>query len=87
MNNFSFKTDEQSFEFCKSIIQEMVMLFGIDKDEAIGRMNRLWTGLEFLGDEDLIYHEDEEYWANTIYYGKGSFWWKEPDDLKPLPYP
>lgn len=87
MTGFEFKTDDQSEKFCCDVIEEMVVLFSISKQEALGRMNRLWKGLEFLGSEDLIYHEDETYWAMTIYYGKGSNWWANPVDLKPLPYP
>ncbi len=85
MREFTFKTDEQSRDYCELILQEMVQLFGISEEEALVRMNRTWRGLEFLGDNDLIYHEDEEYWANNIYYGKDSMWWTDPPDLKPLP--
>ena len=87
MNNFEFVTDEESEEFCIEIAKKMIELFGISMDEAMGRINRCWEGLEIVGD-DLIYHEDEEYWAKNIYYGKNSFWWLKEgsEDLKPLPY-
>lgn len=86
-NGFIFKTDKESYEYCVSIIDKMVELFGITKEEALGRMNKTWGNLELVGDDDLIYHEDEDYWANNIYYGKNSRWWTNPDGLKPLPYP
>ncbi|OOM73582.1 hypothetical protein CLPUN_44780 [Clostridium puniceum] len=87
MSKFEFVTDDESEEFCTEIAEKMVELFIIFKDEAIGRINRCWKGLEIIGD-DLIYHEDEEYWAKTIYYGKRSFWWLKEgsEDLKPIPY-
>ena len=84
--NFNFKTDEQSYEFCLMILNKMIELFKISREEALGRMNRTWNELEFI-DADIIYHEDEEYWANNIYYGKDSLWWTNPANLKPLPYP
>jgi hypothetical protein len=86
MSSFEFETDEQSSAFCEQIAEEMVELFRISREEAIGRINRDWRGLKLIGPDDVIYHEDETYWANTIYYGKGSNWWLNPPDLKPRPY-
>lgn len=87
MRAYTFQTDEQSREFCEGILQEMVRRFGVSETEALGRINRAWSGLEIVGDDDLIYHEDEEYWAQNIYYGKDSEWWLDPPGLAPLPYP
>lgn len=83
---FEFITDAQAAEFCSRIASRMVSVFGITLDEAIGRMNRDWKGLNLIGSNDVIYHEDEDYWAKTIYYGKGSNWWLNPPDLRPRPY-
>jgi hypothetical protein len=66
------------------IANKMVELFGIFIDEAVGRINRDWRGQEIIG-MDIIYHETEEYWAKTIYYG-GAHWWKGEEGLKPRPY-
>lgn len=32
----------------------------------------------------MVFHEDEEYWANAIYYTDDSYWWmpEMPDTLK-----
>jgi hypothetical protein len=87
MNTFVFETDGQSAAFCEAIARLMVELFGITHEEAIGRINRDWCGLKIVGPDDVIYHEDETYWAKTIYYGKGSNWWLNPANLKPRPYP
>jgi hypothetical protein len=86
MNAFIFEMDDQSSAFCKEIAQQMVELFGITHEEAIGRINRDWGGLKIVGNVDVIYHEDETYWAKTIYYGKDSNWWLNPVSLKPRPY-
>jgi len=87
MSKYAFKTDAKSKKFCDDIVEEMVKAFSISEDEAIGRMNRLWKNIEIIGDDDPVYHEDEEYWARTIYYGKDSDWWLNPPGLKPQPYP
>jgi hypothetical protein len=86
-DKFEFSTDSQSATFCEGIAVKMVELFGITTDEAIGRLNQEWRGLSLLGPNDMIYHEDEEYWAKTIYYGKDSKWWKNPPGLTPKPFP
>ena len=84
---FDFKTDKESYEFCMLIANKMVELFKISLNEAIGRINRDWNGKDILG-LDVVYHEDEEYWAKTIYYGHDSFWWLKEgkEELKALPY-
>ena len=84
--DFAFFTDSRSRHFCESIASEMSALFGISAEEAVGRINRAWSGLSIIGD-DIVHHEDEEFWAFNIYYGHDSFWWKNPPDLKPLPFP
>ena len=84
---FEFKVDAESEEFCNEIIAEMIKNFGISESEAIGRMNHLWKGQDFVGPDDIAYHETAEYWAFTIYYGKDSDWWLNPPNLKPKPYP
>ncbi len=85
MTKFDFQTDSEGKAFCESIVQEMLRKFGISKDEAVGRMNAAWRGLT-IDKDDITFHEDEEYWANTLYYGKDSQWWTNPPGLKPLPY-
>jgi hypothetical protein len=85
--SYTFATDAQSRAFFDEIAARMMNLFTIGREEAVGRMNRLWEGQTFIGPDDLIYHEDEEFWANTVFYGGDSKWWTNPPDLKPLPYP
>jgi hypothetical protein len=75
-------------DFCDGIVREMVSLFSITEEEAISRINRQWSNLESLGgEEELIYHEDEKFWAQDIYYGPDSFWWLSDEErsIKNLP--
>lgn len=81
-----FEADERARKYCDLILSEMIKAFGIDRAEAVGRLNRAWRRLSITGD-DMIYHEDEEFWAFNIYYGHDSFWWKNPPGLKALPFP
>jgi hypothetical protein len=85
MTEFDFQTDDEGREFCELIIQEMISRFNISKEEAVGRLNDTWKGLT-IGKDDIVFHEDEEFWANSIYYGKDSQWWLNPPILKPLPH-
>jgi hypothetical protein len=87
IHNYSFKVNRKSRIFCDKIVSRMVNLFEISVSEAVGRINRQWNGDDFLAKDDLRYHETVEFWVNTIYYGPGSYWWTQPPDLKPLPFP
>lgn len=83
---FEFTATGSSLRLCERIVGRMVELFGISVEEAVGRINQQWAGLEFE-DLDLICHEDQDFWANDMYYGHGSHWWRKPPGLKPMPYP
>ena len=83
---FLFQVDARGRAFCDRIADEMIRRFGISEDEALGRINELWRGVDFEP-QDLRYHETEEYWANDVYFGHGSLWWMNPPNLKPVPYP
>lgn len=88
MEKFRIVADEHGIEFLTDIAKKMIELFGISEEEAIGRINKHWEGAEFIGEEKAVYHEDDEYWAKTIYFGKDSFWWlKEGEHIDPIPYP
>ena len=84
---FSFKTDRYSLPFCQRIVEIMTTKFGISEEEAIGRVNREWNGRHFVGKTHLYYHENEDYWAHNIYYGRVARWWMNPPDLEPVPFP
>ena len=92
--SWQFLTDAESDAFCRQIVADLARLFGVPTDEAVGRINRQWRGLAFVG-EDIIYHETPEYWAHVMYLGKDSSWWitdekreqKELGPVVPKPYP
>ncbi|WP_117211403.1 hypothetical protein [Allorhizocola rhizosphaerae] len=73
--------------FLEEIVDEMVRLFRISRDEAIGRMNREWADQEFHDEDDLIFHETPDYWARDIYYGPDARWRDRGATPRPLPYP
>ena len=87
MSRFAFLTDGKSAAFCDEIVAKMVELFRISENEAVGRLNREFQDMEFVGEEHVFYHEDDEYWANRVYWGHGSKWWLNPPGLQPVPYP
>ena len=81
-----FETDSRGLSFCEEIARIMMREFTIPYPEAVGRINRHWRGQSIIGD-DIVYHEDGFFWANDIYYGGDSSWWRKLPGLKPLPYP
>lgn len=64
---FDFETDPESHEFCVTIASIMAERYAISIADAIDRINRLWAGTTFVGEDDIIYHQTESYWANHIY--------------------
>ncbi|MCR8630879.1 hypothetical protein [Paenibacillus radicis (ex Xue et al. 2023)] len=89
MEVFVFKTEDLAKKFCESIVQKMSDSFSISKEEAIGRLNKRWINVECITNDDIIFHETDDFWAYDIYYGHNSRWWarKNDDLLMPLPYP
>lgn len=82
------KVDKRSEEYLWRIKNEMIHLFSWGEEEAYGRINRFWKNKTFQGDELMLYHEDETYWAKMIYFGKGSHWWlREGETIDPVSYP
>ncbi len=57
MSVFDFITDIDSEEYCLEVAERLVSLFSLTWDEAVGRINRHWRGMSFLGQDDFIYHE------------------------------
>lgn len=86
--DFSFSAVPEAIEQCNEIIELMVRKFGIDRHEALGRLNRLFARWKHVDEDHPFFHGSSEDWACNIYYGKGSYWWlKDPAELIPLPYP
>jgi hypothetical protein len=85
---YAFRVDAEALRFCEAIAAEMMRLFSMTREEAVGRLNRHWTGVGFkMRGIDLRYHEDPTFWANDIVYGSTSRWWLDPPGMRPRPYP
>ncbi|MFD0959883.1 hypothetical protein [Paenibacillus chungangensis] len=83
---YSFTLTSESEQYCDMIVEEMERLFRISKKEAIGRVNQKWSACNF-NDESLLFHMLPEEWANEIYYGSNSMWWKKDKQLlRPMPF-
>jgi hypothetical protein len=65
--NFDFITDLESRDFCLAIANAMAAKFAISREEAVKRINRLWVGTTFVGEDDLTYHRSEDEWVEHIY--------------------
>lgn len=85
--DLTMRTSEKAHRFIEEIVTEMLLLFPITREEAVGRVNAAWGHLDYVGDTDVMFHETATYWAKTIYYGKDSCWWLGEEGLQPLPYP
>lgn len=85
---FSFTMEEKAEAYIRAIIGEMIRLFAISEDEAIGRLNDKWRGLKFTDEDDELFRETPNWWAKNTYFGHDSVWWNKNEcELKPLPYP
>lgn len=74
-------------EYMDELITEMVGSFGITRDEAVGRINRIWGGRTFESYPTIL-HQMPYDWARDIYYGVDSYWWMVSEsERQPLPYP
>lgn len=77
-------------EYLDEIVDDMVNRFGIPPAEAVARVNRHWDGKTFDSEDDLIFHEMPEFWADLLYYGDGVPYWDPEADRstwQPTPPP
>lgn len=91
---WNFRAATPLYGYCKLIAEEMVRQFRIELSEAIGRINKVWSGRDFypteIHQDEIIYHEPTSYWAKEFYYGHDSCWWivdeckREKLGLRPL---
>lgn len=87
MGKYLFESSSKVEDYCDRIVSELVNLFNISKEEAIGRVSFKWSKMDFIDDDSMRFHMLPEEWAYDIYYGANSFWWKKDiKDLLPLPY-
>jgi hypothetical protein len=86
MNRYKFKTDAEGKRFCDQIVNYMVALFRISKEEATARINQQWKNEELVG-INILYHVVPEEWAKEIYWGHDSYWWIDGEKRKELKLP
>lgn len=89
MTAIEIAATDEALDYIEQIARQMVLLFPVAMDEAVGRINRFWAGQEFTSHVkvDVLLHEEPESWAKTIYYGRDSRWWLGEAGLEPEPYP
>ncbi|WP_433832899.1 hypothetical protein ACQP2E_17355 [Actinoplanes sp. CA-015351] len=88
MNEFDVNAKDAELTLLRQIADEMISNFGIDRDEANGRIRRQWGGMEFRSKYAYmaLRHRDAHEWAYQIYYN-GQMWWLDGVELTPTPYP
>jgi hypothetical protein len=86
MSKYRFKTDDQGQRFCDEIVNNMMSLFGISKEEAMARINQQWKN-EILVGINILYHVIPEEWAKDIYWGHDSYWWVQGEARERLKLP
>ncbi|PWU46384.1 hypothetical protein DLJ46_18180 [Micromonospora globispora] len=88
MNEFNVTAGDEELEYIRQIAREMTSAFGIDPDEAVGRIRRFWGGQEFASKYAAmaLWHKTVYSWARHIYYG-GQMWWLDGAAPEPDPYP
>lgn len=90
MGDFRMKTSAETLELLDAIADEMTALLSISRAEAVARINQQWHGTDLSGEDEIILHEDERYWALWIYYGGNVPDWSPAADRstwtpRPLP--
>jgi hypothetical protein len=87
---WTFEASEEAVAYLDQIRAEMLLLFDITDEEAVGRINRHFAGQSITSDVKVgvLLHEEQDAWARHIYFGRDSFWWiHDPAELDPLPWP
>lgn len=74
-SDFCFATDEESLDYLRNIVEEMMRRFGITREECIGRINQSWSHWPSVTGEYELYREEPGYWACEVMFGHASFWW------------
>lgn len=88
MADFLMVLSDESLELLEAIADEMVRQFGVSRAEAVARINEHWNTADLSGDDEIILHEDEYYWALWIYFGGQVADWRPDADRsvwKPRP--
>jgi len=84
-----FDTNTTGFDFCRSILIELISRFPLTQLEGIHLINSRWGHISLVAEDEIAYHESPEFWAKEFYWGTDTVWWKTENDrvlmdLKPL---
>ncbi|MFD8142171.1 hypothetical protein [Streptomyces sp. NPDC059708] len=72
-------TSAETLDLLRAIEREMTDRLGVGRAEAVARINHRWCGLDLSGEDEIILHEDEYYWALGIYFTEVWDWRPEAD--------
>ncbi|MEU8436621.1 hypothetical protein AB0F18_27690 [Streptomyces sp. NPDC029216] len=67
-SEFLMATSPETLDLLRATAEEMARLCSITLAEAVARINYHWCGLDLSQKDDLILHEDDYYWALSIYF-------------------
>lgn len=92
MTEFQLVASGEILKLLADIVDEMVVEFAISREEAVARINQQWHGADLSGEDEIILHEDERYWALWIFYGGNIPDWSPAADRstwtpRPVPPP
>lgn len=63
---FAFPVVDEMVDYVTEIVCEMARIFKIPVSEALALVNQHWDAFA-IGHDNLLGHEEPEYWARTIY--------------------
>lgn len=75
-----FETNSVGFDFCRSILIELISRFLLSQREGIDLINSQWKHTSLTEEYNIIYHELPEYWAKDFYWGEDEVWWKPENE-------
>ncbi|MEV7544585.1 hypothetical protein [Streptomyces sp. NPDC089915] len=67
-------TSAETLDLLRAIERYMTERLGVGRAEAVARINRCWSGLDLSGEDEIILHEDEYYWALGMYFTEVEDW-------------
>jgi hypothetical protein len=85
MTAFEFSASLDVRAYCEEILDAIVQLFAVSRDEALIRMNRHWRDQTMTSEDDLLSLRRElpDYWARRIYHGPDAKWWLAGGETPP----
>ncbi len=72
---FSFDTDEESFEFAVDVVKALSIGFNMSEENALKLVNKEWGYIKLFHKDHPFHHELPEYFGNELFFGHSSKWW------------